>query len=132
MPGARPPDDRLSRARFRPTAWAAALWAVAATRRARTLLRQGRMPPLALPRPPRLPDAAGAGAVAALRLLRANCLQRAAVMQVWEASHGRPRGIVVGVTAPSQGFAAHAWLEGEPAHRHDGFEELARFGPPSA
>jgi len=40
-----------------------------------------------------------------------------------------PRDVVIGVTAPSEGFAAHAWLE-EPGEAADGqqqWRELTRL-----
>lgn len=57
---------------------------------------------------------------------------RSAVLQQWDASHGRPRDLVIGVTSPADGFRAHAWLEGEPAWLSAGFHELARRGPPDS
>jgi hypothetical protein len=51
------------------------------------------------------------GAVAARH--RASCLEAALVAQAWARAHGRPRDVIVGVTAPGKGFAAHAWLDGD-------------------
>jgi hypothetical protein len=48
------------------------------------------------------------------RLTRLNCLQSALVRQAWAAGHGQERRLIVGVTSPSDGFEAHAWLEGDP------------------
>jgi hypothetical protein len=45
------------------------------------------------------------------------------VLQAWHAAQGRPRDLVIGVTAPSAGFQAHAWLDGE---NPGAFEELLR------
>ncbi len=51
---------------------------------------------------------------AVLRLSGATCLVRSAVLQRWDADHGRPRPLVVGVARDAHGgFAAHAWLDGE-------------------
>lgn len=66
--------------------------------------------------------------VAVLRLSGATCLVRSALLQRWDLDHGRPRPLVVGVARdPQGGYAAHAWLDGEP----DGalFTELHRRGP---
>jgi hypothetical protein len=57
---------------------------------------------------------------------RANCLVRATVRQAWYAAHGDLRDVVIGVTAPSGGFAAHAWLDGDAPCHSDGFHELLR------
>jgi len=53
---------------------------------------------------------------------------RASVLQAWDAAHGHPRDLIIGVTAPAAGFRAHAWLDGEPAGEE--FEELLRRSPP--
>lgn len=60
-----------------------------------------------------------------LRRTSPTCLERALVLQRWLAEQGSPRDVVIGVTAPSDGFAAHAWLEGEE-HGHD-YTELTRL-----
>ncbi len=64
-----------------------------------------------------------------LRRMGVTCLIRAVVVQAWDEAHGRPRDLVVGVTAPSKGFQAHAWLEGDAACYQDGFSELLRRPP---
>lgn len=43
------------------------------------------------------------------------------MLQSWEASHGRGRDLIVGVTDPA-GFKAHAWLEGDPLHTDAGLD----------
>lgn len=69
------------------------------------------------------------GLKAALRLTRPNCLVRASVLQAWCSAHGDARDIVIGVTAPSAGFRAHAWLDGDPPCHSAGFVELTRRSP---
>ena len=65
---------------------------------------------------------------AALYLSGATCLVRSAVLQHWDAAHGRPRPLVVGVARrPDGAIAAHAWLDGDPSA--DGFVELHRRPP---
>jgi hypothetical protein len=54
------------------------------------------------------------------------CLPAAIVRQAWFAAHGAKRDLVVGVTAPSGGFEAHAWLDGDPPCHTERFEELLR------
>lgn len=56
------------------------------------------------------------GVVSAVcRLAGSTCLESALVRQHWAAAHGDRRELIIGVTSPSQGFEAHAWLDGEPA-----------------
>jgi len=62
-----------------------------------------------------------------LRLTGATCLVRSAVLQRWDADHERPRPLVIGVSRDGDGFAAHAWLEGERSGA--GFIELHRRPP---
>lgn len=105
----------------------AAWWATRAARRARRQLRTGaRLEELSLPPVPDLPDSAGRGVAAALRRGNYTCLVEASTRQAWHAAHGRPRDVVIGVTAPTSGFRAHAWLEGDAPCHSEEFEELSR------
>jgi Transglutaminase-like superfamily len=79
-----------------------------------------------LPPPPPLPAVATRGVEGVLRRASATCLERSLVRQRWLAAHGRRVDVVIGVTAPARGFAAHAWLDGDEA---DGFAELTRVAP---
>lgn len=118
---------------LRPAPLRAALWAW----RAHNRLRGDRVAPVVtqppdLPPPPRVADGARDGAQAALALLGATCLRQAVVLQRWDAAHGRPRDLVIGVTAPGgrapgeEGFRAHAWLDGDDPCHAAGFAELTR------
>ena len=66
-----------------------------------------------------------------LAITRATCLVRSAVVQRWLADNGQNVDLIVGVTAPSRGFKAHAWLDRE-AERHNSetFTEIARIRAP--
>ena len=64
-----------------------------------------------MPAPPRLEPSAARGVGAVLRRTDARCLVSAAVWQEWHRAQGSPRDLVIGVTAPGSGFAAHAWLD---------------------
>jgi hypothetical protein len=64
---------------------------------------------------------------AVLQSRRDSCLVRAVVRQAWHAGHDRERDVVIGVTAPASGFAAHAWLDGEHPCHAEGFAELVRI-----
>jgi hypothetical protein len=80
--------------------------------------------------PPPLPMGCRRWVVAVLRARGDTCLVRSAVLQAWDAAHGRPRDLVIGVTAPGEAFAAHAWLDGEPASASAGYTEVSRQPPP--
>jgi hypothetical protein len=104
----------------------AALWALRAHHRVRNTLSAVDLEGIEIPAPPRLPDRARRGVEAALRRRGATCLMEAAVLQRWDAAHGRPRDIIIGVTSPSEGFRAHAWLDGDPDGHLKEFQELLR------
>jgi hypothetical protein len=106
----------------------AAWWAWRAARRANRQLREGGLKNLAVPAPPDLPGEAEHGVRAALRRGSYTCLVQAAVRQTWEAAHGRPRDLVIGVNSPSESFQAHAWLDGDPDQAEGEFRELVRRG----
>lgn len=76
--------------------------------------------------PPKLPPNALRGVRYALRRLPATCLEQALVLQAWHSAQGDPRAVVIGVTA-SRDFAAHAWLDGEPAATPQPYDELLRL-----
>jgi hypothetical protein len=79
-----------------------------------------------VPSPPPLPAAALRGVRFTLRRRDASCLEAAIVLQRWHADHGRPLDLVIGVTAPGEGFHAHAWLEGEDPSPQEDFTEILR------
>ncbi len=106
-------------------------WAERASRQTRRHLAADRLDELVVAMPPPLPESDRRWVAALLRVRRQTCLVRSAVLQAWDASHGRQRDLVIGVTAPSEGFRAHAWLEGDPASRSRGFSELSRRPAPA-
>ena len=114
----------------------AAWWSLRAARRAQQALVAGEFDNISLPRVPRLPQRGQPGVAAVLRRARYTCLERALVRQAWYAAHGDRRDVVIGVRAPSAGFATHAWLEGDVPCHTEAFAELARkpaaAGPTSA
>jgi hypothetical protein len=115
----RPPDLASLRA---------ALWATRELRRVRRDLVSLPLDAVQVPEPPALPDRAARGVFAALRRVEPSCLERSLVLQRWMASHGDPRDVVVGVSAPGA-FRAHAWLAGEQPPAGAGFAELMRLAP---
>lgn len=104
----------------------AALWAQLALVRARRALRQGRLEDVDITRPPRLPSNARRGVLTVLRRQPHTCLERALVLQAWEAAHGDARDVVIGVRGSRSAIAAHAWLEGDNNGDLDSYEELMR------
>lgn len=58
------------------------------------------------------------------------CLERALVLQAWEAAHGGARDVVIGVRGSGESMAAHAWLDGEPDGAAAAYEELLRVAAP--
>jgi hypothetical protein len=107
----------------------AAWWARTALHAARRALARGDVRDIELPAPPALPASAVRGVDGLLRRREHTCLERALVRQRWLAAHGEPRAIAIGVTAPSRGFAAHAWLVGEDDPQAPAFRELTRLEP---
>jgi len=107
----------------------AAWWATTAAITARRQLRARPLTDLHIAKPTGMPPEARRGVTGALRATRATCLVRAAVLQTWDAAHGIPRDLVIGVTSPTtpDGFRAHAWLDGDPSCHSEAFHELSRL-----
>jgi hypothetical protein len=108
----------------------AALWAADALRAVRRGLAAGEARRVAIRRAPGLPADAVRGVEAVLRRRRSTCLEAALVRQRWLEAQGVPCDVVIGVTSPSSGFRAHAWLEepGRPVAMA-GHVEIARLEP---
>jgi hypothetical protein len=103
----------------------AAWWAYCAMRDTRRRLAVGRMEVRLAP--PALPPTALRGVDAVLRRSRPTCLEAALVRQRWLRAQGVLRDVVIGVTAPSDGFRAHAWLEAPgKSTPHQPWHELTR------
>lgn len=83
--------------------------------------------------PPALPRSPAAGltytpiVMALLRRSNSTCLVRSLVLQQWYADHGDEIDVIVGVTAPSGGFKAHAWLDIPGTAAGEGFHEMRRI-----
>jgi hypothetical protein len=104
----------------------AALWTLRASRAARRQADRSLVAAVSLPPVPDVPLEAERGVNAVLRRRRESCLTRASVRQAWFAAHGVSRDLVIGVTAPSSDFRAHAWLDGDPPCHDEGYHELLR------
>jgi len=106
----------------------AAWWTVRALRHVRRGLADESFRAPRLPAPPAVPADAARGVAAVLRRRPASCLERALVVQRWDAAHGRPRDVGIVVTGPAD-FSAHAWLDGDPEEAGP-FTELVRLPVP--
>ena len=106
----------------------AAVWALQALRHVRRDLARCGIGRATVPTPPELPPGAVGAVSAALRRLGPTCLERSLVLQKWYEAHGIERDVVVGVTGPGAGFAAHAWLDGD-AVDGEPYHELRRLRP---
>jgi hypothetical protein len=101
-------------------------WTLRSALAARRQLKRGRRPDaVVLPDPPSLPDNMTRSVRVVTRLLDNTCLERAIVLQKWYAAHGERKSIWIGVSSPSAGFRAHAWLEGETSG-NEAFEKLLK------
>ena len=105
--------------RPRPCGARSATWRAAASR-ARTCRRRRA-----------LPAGARRGVLAILRRRPSTCLERALVLQRWEAAHGAASDVVIGVPGPGDDFVAHAWLESMPDGQAAGYHEIHRIPAPA-
>ena len=114
-------------ARLDPARWRAAWWALRTLEHVRSALPTSPVTDVVVPPPPALPPRAISGVEAVLRRRPNTCLMRAVLLQAWYAGQGARLDVVIGVTPPSRGFAAHAWLDGEAPCHDEGFTELTRW-----
>jgi hypothetical protein len=109
----------------------AATWALVSLRRAKRDLAAKGLAGAHVAAPPRLPASARAGVIEVVRRKPSTCLERALVLQRWEAEHGGASDVIIGVTGPGGGFVAHAWLETMPDAPPGSFEEILRLPAPA-
>ena len=109
--------------------WRAAWWGVRACARVRRRVGGPDFGSGSLPPVPPVGRHATPAVLAVLARMRASCLVRSVVLQRWFLAHGEARQLVIGVTAPGDGFRAHAWLDGESEEDHRGLVELLRRPP---
>ncbi|MBQ1074978.1 lasso peptide biosynthesis B2 protein [Micromonospora sp. C31] len=108
-----------------------AVWTVRARRRVRRQLVRGGMDAVRPPVPPAGGTTDRTVVLRALHRVGANCLERSLVLQRWDARQRTSRTLVIGVTAPSGGFHAHAWLDGDADPHRAEMTELLRRDPPA-
>ena len=130
------PRLALSRARriaplLTPSNVRAAAWAFVALRRTGRDLATHGLEGARVSPPPRLPASARAGVLAVVRRRPSTCLERALVLQRWDADHGARGDVIIGVRGPRDGFRAHAWLETMPDGPPGVFEEILRLPAPA-
>jgi hypothetical protein len=110
-----------------------AAWALRARVQARRAVwGEGIGKPIRLASAPSTPLATTRAVHSVLMRTGATCLVRSLVLQRWYADHGETVDVVVGVTAPSDGFRAHAWLDRPDEPGIEDFSELYRLAAPSA
>jgi hypothetical protein len=109
----------------------AATWAILALRRARRELAEHGLEGTYVTPPPRLPASASPGVLVVIRRRPTTCLERALVLQRWMAEHGAGSDVIIGVTGPSSGFRAHAWLETMPDAPPGTYQEIHRLPAPA-
>ena len=108
----------------------AALWTARALHRTkRELARRGLEGARVAPPPP-LPAHARRGVMAVIRRRPTTCLERALVLQRWEAAHGAVSDVVIGVPGRGDDFIAHAWLEHMPDGQAAAYHEIHRIPAP--
>ncbi len=107
----------------------AAGWTLRALRGVRRDLVVRPLEQVDLPAAPPGPARARRVVQSVLRVRHATCLERSLVVQRWWATQGTAVDLVVAVTAPGQGFHAHAWLETDPdsALQHERMDEILRL-----
>ena len=114
-------------ARFDPQSLRAAWWTLKVLKEVQGDLPVVKLTEITVTPPPRLPPRAILGVKGVLHRRKHTCLMRAIILRAWYAGQGDHRQIVIGVTKPSAGFRAHAWVEGELPCQEEGFEELTRW-----
>jgi Transglutaminase-like superfamily len=114
-------------ARLDPACWRAAWWTLKVLKQVQGDLPVTKLTEVRVSPPPRLPARAITGVKGALLRRPHTCLMRAIILSAWYDGQGEHREIIIGVTRPSSGFRAHAWLEGELACSDSEFEELTRW-----
>ena len=108
----------------------AALWTARSLRKTkRDLARRGLEGAHVSPPPP-LPAHARRGVLAIIRRRPNTCLERALVLQRWEAAHGAVSDVVIGVPGRGRDFVAHAWLESMPDAQAAAYHEIHRIPAP--
>ncbi|GAB3935835.1 hypothetical protein GCM10027614_11370 [Micromonospora vulcania] len=107
-----------------------ALWTLRAVWSVRRQLTRHDLASVRLPAPPPGTDAHRSVVLGVLRRTEASCLQRSLVLQRWYAGQRIRRTVVIGVTAPSAGFHAHAWLDGETDAEREEMVEILRHPTP--
>ena len=108
----------------------AALWTARSLRKAKRELASRGLEGAHVSPPPLLPAHARRGVMAVIRRKPNTCLERALVLQRWEASHGAPSDVVIGVPDRGADFVAHAWLDHMPDGQAAAYHEIHRIPAP--
>jgi hypothetical protein len=106
----------------------AGLWTLRALGAYRRQHERRRVEDIAFPPSGRIGVSGSRAVGAILRRRTDQCLSSALVAQAWRADHGDYVDVVIGVTSPTRGFTAHAWLSDAPA-ASAGHEPISRIAP---
>jgi hypothetical protein len=107
----------------------AAIWTVRCRIQCRRQLDRQDVRTIVLPSSSRIPARAARAVSRLLRRRQNQCLSNALIVQAWRADHGDEVDVVIGVTAPSAGFSAHAWLADAPEAAAIGHQPIYRLPP---
>jgi transglutaminase superfamily protein len=108
----------------------AALWTARALRSTKRELAERGLEGTHVTPPPPLPTHARRGVMVVIRRRPNTCLERALVLQRWEAAHGSSSDVVIGVPGRGDDFIAHAWLEHMPDGQAAAYHEIHRIPAP--
>lgn len=106
----------------------AAVWTFRCLARCRLQLGRRDVRNVVLPSSARIGRSGGRAVLRLLRRRQNSCLSNALIVQAWRADHGDYVDVVIGVTAPTAGFTAHAWLADNPGGAA-GHEAIHRLPP---
>ena len=107
----------------------AAVWTIRCRIQCRRQLDRRDVRSIVLPPSSGIPAGAGRVVSRLLRRRQNQCLSNALIVQAWRADHGDQVDVVIGVTAPSAGFSAHAWLADAPEAAAAGHQPIYRLPP---
>jgi Transglutaminase-like superfamily len=107
----------------------AALWTIRCRVQCRRQLDRQDVRSIVLPPSSGIPAGASRVVSRLLRRRQNQCLSNALIVQAWRADHGDEVDVVIGVTAPSAGFSAHAWLADAPEAAAAGHQPIYRLPP---
>jgi hypothetical protein len=108
----------------------AAWWTWRALRSVRGQLRAGAVRDVRVSRPPHVSRGSERAVRVVLRRQQPSCFERSLILQRWFAAQGMAIDVIVGTEGGARdGFAAHAWLDGELQPDGHHYVEILRLAP---